>query len=56
MNAVGKKTGLEALLTPEDSVLVLIDDQAFQFANVHSHETDDEPERQHRAREDREGL
>jgi nicotinamidase-related amidase len=38
MNAVSKKTGLEALLTPEDSVLILIDHQAFQFANVHSHE------------------
>lgn len=32
------KSGLEALLTPEDSVLVLIDHQAFQFANLHSHE------------------
>ena len=30
--------GLEALLTPQDSVLVLIDHQAFQFANLHSHE------------------
>ena len=32
------KTGLNALLTPEDSVLVLIDHQPFQFANLHSHE------------------
>jgi nicotinamidase-related amidase len=32
------KTGLQALLTPEDSVLVLIDHQPFQFANLHSHE------------------
>lgn len=32
------KTGLEALLTPETSVLVLIDHQPFQFANLHSHE------------------
>lgn len=32
------KAGLEALLTPEDSVLVLIDHQPFQFANLHSHE------------------
>jgi len=32
------KTGLDALLTPEDSVLVLIDHQPFQFANLHSHE------------------
>jgi nicotinamidase-related amidase len=31
-------TGLEALLTPEDSVLLLIDHQPFQFANLHSHE------------------
>src|SRR5687768_5344951 len=32
------KTGLQALLRPEDSVLVLIDHQPFQFANLHSHE------------------
>src|SRR5882672_8220266 len=32
------KTGLEALLTPKDSVLLLIDHQPFQFANLHSHE------------------
>jgi nicotinamidase-related amidase len=32
------KTGLDALLRPEDSVVVLIDHQPFQFANVHSHE------------------
>jgi nicotinamidase-related amidase len=32
------KTGLDALLTPETSVLVLIDHQPFQFANLHSHE------------------
>jgi nicotinamidase-related amidase len=32
------KTGLEALLRPEDSVLLLIDHQPFQFANLHSHE------------------
>lgn len=31
-------TGLQALLTPESSVLVLIDHQPFQFANLHSHE------------------
>ena len=30
--------GLEALLTPENSVLVLIDHQPFQFANLHSHD------------------
>ncbi|WP_062973827.1 hydrolase [Nocardia flavorosea] len=32
------KFGLEALLTPEESVLVLIDHQPYQFANLHSHE------------------
>jgi len=32
------KTGLEALLTPENSILVLIDHQPFQFANLDSHE------------------
>lgn len=30
--------GIEALLTPENSVLLLIDHQPFQFANIHSHE------------------
>ncbi|MEW1580156.1 hydrolase [Streptomyces microflavus] len=32
------RTGLDALLTPEESVLVLIDHQPFQFANLNSHE------------------
>jgi nicotinamidase-related amidase len=32
------RVGLEALLAPQDSVLLLIDHQAFQFANLHSHE------------------
>lgn len=32
------KVGLEALLTPENCVLVLIDHQAFQLANLNSHE------------------
>lgn len=32
------KTGLDALLRPEDSILVLIDHQAYQFANLNSHE------------------
>jgi nicotinamidase-related amidase len=32
------KTGLKALLRPEDSIVVLIDHQAYQFANLHSHE------------------
>jgi nicotinamidase-related amidase len=31
-------TGLPALLRPKDSVLVLIDHQPYQFANLHSHE------------------
>jgi nicotinamidase-related amidase len=38
MSSSKKKFGLEALLTPEESVLVLIDHQPFQFANLHSHE------------------
>ena len=38
MSSSTKKTGLEALLTPQTSVLVLIDHQPFQFANLHSHE------------------
>jgi nicotinamidase-related amidase len=33
-----RKTGLGALLAPEGSVLLLIDHQPFQFANLHSHE------------------
>ena len=37
MPATGK-TGLEALLRPEDSILVLVDHQPYQFANLHSHE------------------
>ncbi|MFE3737675.1 hydrolase [Streptomyces sp. NPDC059134] len=32
------KSGLQALLTPEESVIVLIDHQPFQFANLNSHE------------------
>ncbi len=35
---IAAKTGLEALLTPETSVLMLIDHQPFQFANLNSHE------------------
>src|SRR5260370_40401103 len=30
--------GIEALLTPQNCVLLLIDHQPFQFANLHSHE------------------
>lgn len=32
------KTGLDALLTPEKSIVVLIDHQPYQFANLHSHD------------------
>jgi len=32
------KTGLDALLRPEDSILVLIDHRPYQFANLNSHE------------------
>ena len=32
------QTGLDALLRPEDSILVLIDHQPYQFANLNSHE------------------
>ena len=32
------KTGLDALLRPEDSILVLIDHQPYQFANLNSHD------------------
>ncbi len=32
------KNGLQALITPNDSVLLLIDHQPMQFANLHSHE------------------
>lgn len=32
------KTGLKALLRPEDSIVVLIDHQPYQFTNLNSHE------------------
>ncbi|HEY1165638.1 MAG TPA: hypothetical protein VGE90_10740, partial [Chitinophaga sp.] len=32
------KTGLEGLLRPEDSMVVLIDHQPYQFTNLNSHE------------------
>ena len=32
-------TGLEALLSPERSVLLLIDHQPFQYSNLNSHDT-----------------
>ena len=34
MNTKESKVGLDALLTPENSVLILIDHQPFQFANT----------------------
>src|SRR6195256_1084831 len=33
------KAGLDALLTPDNSVLILIDHQPFQFAGLRSHDT-----------------
>ena len=36
--AKSELTGLSALLTPEDCVVLLFDHQPFQFANLHSHE------------------
>ena len=36
--SIAPKTGLSALLTPEESVLILIDHQPLQFANLHSQE------------------
>jgi nicotinamidase-related amidase len=36
--ATMNNTGIKSLLAPEDCVLVLIDYQPFQFANLHSHE------------------
>ena len=39
MNATSfNKTGLETLLTPENSALILIDHQPFQFASLNSHD------------------
>lgn len=32
------KAGLDALLTPKNAALILIDHQPYQFANLHSHE------------------
>src|SRR3989442_4252652 len=33
------KAGIEALLTPDNCVLILIDHQPFQFAGLRSHDT-----------------
>src|SRR5712675_3226952 len=38
MSTNNNKTGLKALLRPEDSILVLIDHQPYQFTNLNSHE------------------
>src|SRR5213594_4524817 len=38
-NPSNSKAGLGALLTPENSVLILIDHQPFQFAGLRSHDT-----------------
>lgn len=35
---MSNRTGFDALLTPERSVLLLIDHQPFQFSNLHSHD------------------
>src|SRR5258708_35851783 len=37
-SAKSELTGLSALLNPEECVVVLIDHQPFQVANLHSHE------------------
>ena len=37
-SAKSELTGLSALLAPEECVVLLIDHQPFQFANLHSHE------------------
>lgn len=38
MSTAMPKIGLEGLLRPEDSILVLIDHQPYQFTNLNSHE------------------
>src|SRR5437016_4591125 len=38
-NTKNVKAGLDALLTPDNSALILIDHQPFQFAGVRSHDT-----------------
>ena len=39
MNGPHTRVGLEALLTPDNCVLMLIDHQPFQFAGLRSHDT-----------------
>ena len=38
-HTTNRKAGLDALLTPDNSVLILIDHQPFQFAGLRSHDT-----------------
>ncbi|MDB5801842.1 MAG: Isochorismatase family protein [Rhodocyclales bacterium] len=38
-NASNPKAGLDALLTPDNCALILIDHQPFQFAGLRSHDT-----------------
>jgi hypothetical protein len=37
--SINAKSGLDALLTPDNCVLILIDHQPFQFAGLRSHDT-----------------
>lgn len=46
------RVGLDALLTPENCVLILIDHQAFQLANVNGRRTDNDYQQRHRTRKD----
>ena len=39
MSSTNAKAGIDALLTPDNCVLILIDHQPFQFAGVRSHDT-----------------
>jgi hypothetical protein len=50
------KTGRQGLLTPKDSVLLLIDHQPFQFANLSQPRTDDDRQQRDRSREDCNGI
>ena len=39
MSTTNAKAGLDALLTPDNCALILIDHQPFQFAGLRSHDT-----------------
>ncbi len=39
MSSTNAKAGIDALLTPDNCVLILIDHQPFQFAGLRSHDT-----------------